>query len=80
MMRVLPDEYRGRVFTTDRALELSTMMLSMIVAGAMLSYVGPRTMMIVSGFLSASPGLIWLLAIARRRFYIPARAVRESYS
>jgi MFS family permease len=80
MMRVLPDEYRGRVFTTDRALELSTMMLSMIVAGVMLSYVGPRTMMIVSGFLSASPGLIWLLAIARRRFYIPARAVRESYS
>jgi MFS family permease len=80
MMRVLPDEYRGRVFTTDRALELSTMMLSMIVAGVMLSYVNPRTMMIVSGFLSASPGLVWLLAIARRRFYIPARAVRESYS
>ena len=79
MMRVLPDEYRGRVFTTDRALELATMTLSMIVAGWMLTVVGPRTMMIVSGMLSASPGVVWLIALSIKRFSVPARAVRESY-
>jgi MFS family permease len=79
MMRVIPDEYRGRVFTTDRALELTAMMLSMIVAGWMLTWAGPRAMMVVSGLLSASPGLVWLLAMWRTRFSVPARAVRESY-
>jgi MFS family permease len=80
MMRALPDEYRGRVFTTDRALELTTMTLSMIVAGALLNWIGPRTMMIVSGLLSASPGLVWLLAMWRARFGVPAGVVREGYS
>jgi MFS family permease len=79
MMRVLPDEYRGRVFTTDRALELATMTLSMIVAGWMLTIVSARTMMMVSGMLSASPGVIWLIALSFKRFSVPARAVRESY-
>jgi MFS family permease len=79
MMRVIPDEYRGRVFTTDRALELTTMMLAMIVAGWMLTWTSPRAMMIVSGLLSASPGLAWLLAMWRTRFSVPACAVRESY-
>jgi MFS family permease len=80
MMRALPDEYRGRVFTTDRALELTTMTLSMMAAGSMLSWASPRTMLIVSGGLSASPGLVWLLAMWRSRFSVPARVVREGYS
>ena len=50
MMRMLPDEYRGRVFTTDRALELSTMTISMLVAGALMKWFSPRSMVIVSGF------------------------------
>jgi len=79
MMRVIPDEYRGRVFTTDRALELTTMMLSMIVAGWTLTWTSPRAMMVVSGLLSASPGLAWLLAMWRTRFSVPTCAVRESY-
>jgi MFS family permease len=80
MMRALPDEYRGRIFTTDRALELTTMTLSMVVAGWLLSWVGPRTMMIISGSLSASPGVIWLLAMWRARFSVPACVVKEGYS
>jgi MFS family permease len=80
MMRALPDEYRGRVFTTDRALELATMTLSMVVAGSLFSWVGPRTMMLISGTLSASPGAIWLLAMWRARFSVPACVVREGYS
>jgi sugar phosphate permease len=80
MMRVLPDEYRGRVFTTDRALELTMMTLSMIVGGWLLNWASPRTMMVVSGLLSASPGAVWLLAMWRARISVPARAVREIYS
>jgi MFS family permease len=80
MMRVIPDDYRGRVFTTDRALELSTMTLSMIVAGWLLTRVGPQTMMVVSGLLSAGPGLVWLLAMWRARFSVPSSAVREGYA
>jgi MFS family permease len=80
MMRVLPDEYRGRVFTTDRALELSTMMIATLAAGGLMTWVGPRTMMLVSGLLSALPGLVWLVAMGLKRFGVPACAVRESYS
>jgi hypothetical protein len=80
MMRVLPDAYRGRVFTTDRALELTTMTLAMLAAGFLLRYVSPRTMMVMSGLLAGSPGLFWLLAMWLKRFSVPARAVRELHS
>ena len=79
MMKVLPDEYRGRVFTTDRALEIGTMTLSMMAAGWLLTWTSPRAVMVTSGVLSASPGVIWLLAISLTRFSVPSRAVRESY-
>ncbi len=79
VMRVTPDEYRGRVFTTDRALELTMMMISMIVGGWLLTRFSPRTMMITSGMLSAIPGIVWLLAMWLTRFSVPARAVGESY-
>ena len=79
MMRVLPDDYRGRVFTTDRSLEWSTMALATIVTGWLLTWFSPRSLMIASGLLSASPGLIWLLALWLSRFSVPASAVSESY-
>jgi MFS family permease len=79
MVRVLPDDYRGRVFTTDRSLEWSTMALATIITGWLLSWFSPRSLMIASGLLSASPGLIWLLALWLSRFSVPASAVSESY-
>lgn len=79
MMRTLPDDYRGRVFTTDRSLELATMAISTVVTGWLLTWFGPRWLMIASGLLSASPGLIWLLALWFAQFRVPSRAVRESY-
>jgi MFS family permease len=79
MMRVIPDEYRGRVFTTDRSLELAMMAVSTIVTGWLLTWFSPRTMMIVSGLLAASPGLFWLMAMWASRISVPSRAVRESY-
>lgn len=79
MMRVLPDEYRGRVFTTDRSLELSTMALSTIASGWLIKHIGPRALMVLSGVLSATPGVVWLLAMSLRGFKVPDHAVRESY-
>jgi MFS family permease len=76
VMRVLPDDYRGRVFTTDRALELTMTTISMIIGGWMLTRFSPRAMMVASGLLSASPGLFWLLAMRLRRISVPARAIR----
>jgi MFS family permease len=79
MMRVLPDEYRGRVFTTDRSLELAVMALSTVVGGWMLTRLDPRVVMLISGLLSASPGFAWLLAMRMRRIGVPTQAVQESY-
>ncbi|HVG17978.1 MAG TPA: MFS transporter [Blastocatellia bacterium] len=79
VMKIVPDEYRGRVFTTDRSLELGMMTVSMIIGGWLLKWFSPMTMMVISGMLSASPGVVWLLAMWLRRFSVPARAVREGY-
>jgi MFS family permease len=79
MMRVLPDDYRGRVFTTDRSLELATMAISTIITGWLLTWFSARSLMIASGLLSAGPGVVWLLALWFARFAVPTRAVRESY-
>ncbi|HSE98590.1 MAG TPA: MFS transporter [Blastocatellia bacterium] len=76
VMRMLPDDYRGRVFTTDRALELAMTTISMVIGGWMLTRYSPRAMMVASGLLSASPGLIWLIALRLKRFSVPARALR----
>ncbi|HVF90898.1 MAG TPA: MFS transporter [Blastocatellia bacterium] len=79
MMRVLPDEYRGRVFSTDRALEISMMTVSTVIGGWLLIWLDPRTLMVMSGLLSAIPGVAWLLALWLTRFGVPAGAVRQSY-
>ena len=77
VMRVIPDDYRGRVFTTDRALELTMMTVSMVAASVLLKWFTPRQMMVASGLLSSSPGLVWLLALWLKRFSVPEIAVRE---
>ncbi|QQS49307.1 MAG: MFS transporter [Acidobacteriota bacterium] len=77
MMRVLPDEYRGRVFTTDRALELSMMMLATLLAGFLMTRISPRSVMVISGLLSALPGAVWLLAMWLRRLSVPETAFGE---
>jgi len=80
MMRVLPDTIRGRVFTTDRSLELGMMTLSMTAGGWLLSVIDPRTLMVMAGLLSASPGVLWLAAIWISGFAVPASAVHETGS
>lgn len=75
VMRVTPDEYRGRVFTTDRSLEFGMMTVSMAAAGYLLTIISPRATMVISGLLSAIPGVVWLLTLWLTNFRIPARAI-----
>ncbi|HEX8774332.1 MAG TPA: MFS transporter [Pyrinomonadaceae bacterium] len=71
MMRMLPDGLRGRVFTTDRAAEVLVMSVSMIAAGWSLRSLSPRTVTIISGLLSASPGVMWLTLFALGKLRLP---------
>ena len=71
MMRALPDRLRGRVFTTDRAAEISIMSASTFVAGWALHAITPRGLTIIAGLLSASPGIMWLSLFALGRLRLP---------
>jgi MFS family permease len=71
MMRMLPDGLRGRVFTTDRAAEILVMSLSLMASGWSLRAISPRTLTLISGLLSASPGVIWLLLFALGKLRLP---------
>ena len=71
LMRLVPDGLRGRVSTTDRAVEIFVMSLSTVFAGWALHVISPRALTIVSGLLSATPGIVWLALVASRRLAIP---------
>jgi MFS family permease len=71
MMRALPDSLRGRVFTTDRAAEISVMSASTFVGGWALHAITPRTLTIIAGLLSASPGIMWLALFALGKLRLP---------
>lgn len=71
MMRALPDNLRGRVFTTDRAAEISVMSGSTFVAGWALHAITPRTLTIIAGLLAASPGIMWLSLFALGKLRLP---------
>ena len=73
LMRLLPDGLRGRVLTTDRAAEILMMSMTTVVAGWSLHLITPRSLTLISGLLSASPGLFWLVLIASGRVRIPDR-------
>lgn len=73
MMRLLPDNLRGRVITTDRAAEIFVLSISTVLATWSLRSISPRTLTIVSGLLSAAPGLFWLALFASGRVRMPAR-------
>ena len=72
LMRMLPDNLRGRVSTTDRALEILVTSISTLIAARSLRIIEPRTLTVISGILSASPGIMWLILFARERLHIPS--------
>lgn len=72
LMRMLPDNLRGRVITTDRAAEILVTSISTAIAAWALHLISPRTLTVISGLLSATPGLLWLVLFASGRLHMPA--------
>jgi hypothetical protein len=73
LLRIVPDEFRGRVFSTLESLTWATMMLSMTAAGIASKYAGPRTLGLWSGVLSASTAFVWTWMNLTRRLPQPSR-------
>ncbi|MBD0371694.1 MAG: MFS transporter [Pyrinomonadaceae bacterium] len=71
LMRLVPDGLRGRVSTTDRAMEILVFSVSTGLAGWSLHAISPRALTVVSGLLSATPGIVWLALVASRRLSVP---------
>lgn len=73
LMRLVPDNLRGRVSTTDRACEMLVWTLSTAAAGWLLYSITPRTLTVVSGLLSGIAGLVWLVLFTARVVSLPNR-------
>jgi MFS family permease len=73
LMRLVPDNLRGRVSTTDRATELLIWSFSTSAAGWSLRAITPRTLTIIAGLLSASSGVVWLIMFASGKVRLPSR-------
>jgi MFS family permease len=78
LMRLLPDRLRGRVMTTDRAAEIFIMSVTTVFAGWALHVITPRALTVISGLLSASPGLIWLALFAWGKLRLPLNLEPEA--
>ena len=74
LMRLVPDNLRGRVITTDRASEILVMSFSTVFAAWSLHAISVRTLTVISGLLSATAGLFWLALFAFGRLHLPAEA------
>jgi MFS family permease len=77
LMRLVPDGLRGRVSTSDRAMEIFVISVSTGLAGWSLHAISPRALTVVSGLLSATPGIVWLVLIASRRLAVPELSAKE---
>ena len=73
LMRLVPDNLRGRVSTTDRAGELLIWSISTGAAGWSLHWIGSRTLTVICGLLSGTAGVMWLVLFATRRVRLPKR-------
>ncbi|HMF55790.1 MAG TPA: MFS transporter [Pyrinomonadaceae bacterium] len=77
IMRLVPDNLRGRVSTMDRSLEFMVWTVSTAIAGWSLHLITPRMLTFICGLLSASPGVVWLVAFASRMLKMPQKIGRE---
>jgi MFS family permease len=74
LLRIVPNEFRGRVFATMESCQWSVMMLSMAAAGVASAYLNPRVIGAVAGVLSSTTALFWGWAHFTGRLPEPARA------
>jgi MFS family permease len=77
LMRLVPDNLRGRVSTSDRAAEMLIWTFSTGLAGWSLHSITPRTLTVVSGFLSGLSGLMWLVLFSTQAVRLPRRVVHR---
>jgi len=80
LMRLVPDNLRGRVSTTDRASEMLVWSFSTALAGWSLHVITPRSLTIISGLLSGSAGVVWLILFAMRIVRLPNFVSRRAPS
>ncbi|MGI8812061.1 MAG: MFS transporter [Pyrinomonadaceae bacterium] len=59
--RSLPDRIRGRISTLDRGAEMTMFGLSSYLASEAMYYISPIALTVISGILSASSGVVWLV-------------------
>jgi len=71
LMRLVPDNLRGRVSTTDRAGEILIWSLSTAVCGWSLQGITPRSLTVITGLLSGTAGLAWLIVFAAGQVRLP---------
>jgi MFS family permease len=59
--RSLPDYIRGRISTLDRGAEMTVFGLSIYLSSLAVYQISPQMLMVISGVLSASAGVVWFL-------------------
>ena len=77
LMRLVPDNLRGRVSTSDRAGEMLIWTFSTAVAGWSLHSITARSLTVISGLLSGVSGLTWLALFATQAVRLPRRLVQR---
>jgi MFS family permease len=68
LIKEIPDGLRGRVITTDRAFEIAVFSVSSALAGWSLSVISVQFLTVISGLLSALPGIYWLVRVSGNKF------------
>ena len=59
LLRIVPDQFRGRVFSTMESTQWSVMMVSLTLAGVASQYWDPRLIGTIAGTLSSTTALFW---------------------
>ena len=80
LMRLVPDNLRGRVSITDRAGEMLVWTFSIAAGGWLLYIYTPRTLTVLSGLLSGLSGIVWLALFAARMVRLPKRFTRPFHA
>jgi MFS family permease len=80
LMRLVPDNLRGRVSTSDRAAEMMIWAFSTAVAGWSLHWISPRLLTVISGLLSGTAGILWLMLFIMRKVRLPKKVAGHRYA
>jgi MFS family permease len=73
LMRLVPDNLRGRVSTSDRAGEMLIWAFSTAAAGWSLRFITPRSLTVISGLFSGIAGIVWLVLFMLRVVRLPKK-------